>query len=233
MKFPPWNRKKTPSADLADPATKVTTLVTGDEARRPSRWKYTEVEEPERFSPVPHELGVVMQGFESFEQEIFERIDAIHAAGGLDLGHFDIFDGYLARERESVEASLVHERDARRKTAALLTAISHKRTSEESLRVRPLRAEHDRIMRLREEVIAELRGHEHTPPDATDLIGGLPVPKPLAIPADPSPDPSPTPEAMPPSGARSIGGQALRTVREPSHPETFPGHNHRPFKEFS
>jgi hypothetical protein len=225
--FVKFFRTKKPPTESAT-ATKVTPLANGDDVDHQSDWKYTEVEEPERFSPVPHELGMVVQSFESFECEVFERVDAIHAAGGLDLGHFDLFDGYLARERESVEASLVHEREDRRKTAARLTAIFHKRTVSESLRVRPLRAEYDQLSRLRDEVVSELCGREHVPAAGTDLVAGLPVPKPVAIVLGPDSD------AVESSSIGSVDDQVLRPVRDP-RPEvkTSVDHDHRPFKESS
>lgn len=219
-----FRRKNQPTEPAT--ATKVTPLATGDDAHRLSAWKYTEVEEPERFTPVPHELSMVMQSFESLECEIFERIDAIYAAGGLDLGHFDVFDGYLARERQTVEASLIHEREGRRKTAARLTAIFHQQTVSESLRVRRLRAEYDRLDRLLGEVIAELSGREHTPVKDTNLDKGVPLPSPMSIPFDSDPGSRDTDS----SDVAPVDDQLLRPVRD-SRPSS--DHNHRPFKESS
>lgn len=164
------NRRTEPTVD---PSTNMTVLATGRDGRTPSRWEYTEVEEPERFSAMPHMLAVAMQSLAELERQIFDRIDAIHAAGGLDLGHFDVADGYLKRRRASVDASLVQQRDERRKTAGRLTGIMQRRVAAESLRVVRLRDARDELRRLRDEVIAELHGPK---PDPVHEEPGSPVP---------------------------------------------------------
>lgn len=181
MKFPRWNRKKTLPDDHTA-ATKMTSLANSDDGQQSSNWTYTEIDEPERFSPTSHELAVVMQSYESFERDIFERIDAIHAAGGLDLGHFDVFDGYLDRERASVEASLVQERDDRSKTAARLTGIFSRRYVQEAKRVAPLRTEHARLVQLRDEIVTELCGHDQARSGRTSHAEGTSLPTPLSLP---------------------------------------------------
>lgn len=145
------------------PSTTMTVLATGHDDRAPSPWEYTEVEEPERFSAMPHMLAAEMQSLAELERQIYDRIDAIHASGGLDLGHFDVADGYLERLRATIDASLVHERDERRKTAGRLTAIMQQRVAIESLRVARLRDARDALTQLRDEVVAELHGPKPDP----------------------------------------------------------------------
>lgn len=188
MKFPRLNRKKTPPTDHTT-ATKMTSLANSDDGRQPSNF-YTEVDEPERFSPAPHELAVVMQSYESFEREIFERANTIHAAGGLDRGHFDVFDGYLASERASVEASLIQESDDRRKTAARLTSIFSRQYAREAKRVEPLRAEHARLLQLRDAVAAELWDHDRDRTDRATPDRAASLPTPLALPGYPTQAPA-------------------------------------------
>lgn len=157
----PWRNGRT--KPTIAPSTTMAVLATGHDARVPTRWEYTEVEEPERFSAMPHMLAVEMQSLAALERQIFDRIDAIHAAGGLDLGHFDVADGYLERFRAVIDASLVHERDQRRKTAGRLTGIMQQRVATESLRVGRLRYARDELTQLRDEVIAELHGPKPDP----------------------------------------------------------------------
>lgn len=175
-------KKKPPPPNPNPPATTTASLASshGDHDRVAMR--YTEIDEPERFSPVPHKLAVVMQSYELFERDIFNRIDAIHAAGGLDLGHFDVFDGYLLRERASVEASLVQERNERSKTASRLTSIHNGQYVREAKRVEALRAEYDLLLQLRNEIVAELRGSETEPARQSDSSEHPSLPMPLPLP---------------------------------------------------
>ncbi|ORM02888.1 hypothetical protein [Prescottella equi] len=177
-----WKKKPLPG-DPGTPATTTTaSLASSHGAHDRVATRYTEIDEPERFSPVPHKLAVVMQSYEAFERDIFNRIDAIHATGGLDLGHFDIFDGYLLRKRASVEASLVQERNERSKTASRLTGIHNGQYVREAKRVETLRAEHDHLLQLRTEIIAELRGPDRESAKGNASSEHLPLPTPLPLP---------------------------------------------------